>query len=71
MQMSGPPRGRLENSGLETCRSETAHSCRKALQALLGFSIALLKAVLLDGGIVAYTFVDEVARSLCFQDGAD
>uniref|UniRef100_A0A151J8X8 Uncharacterized protein n=1 Tax=Trachymyrmex cornetzi TaxID=471704 RepID=A0A151J8X8_9HYME len=32
---------RLDNIGLETCRGRTAHSCRTAMQALLGFSIAL------------------------------
>ena len=58
-QMSGPPRSSpdarcLENLGLEMCRGETAHSYRKALQALLGFSTTLLGAVLLDDGIVVH-----------------
>jgi len=35
---SSPWAKRFENSGLEMRRDETTHSCRKALQALLGFS---------------------------------
>ncbi|EGI68252.1 hypothetical protein G5I_03083 [Acromyrmex echinatior] len=41
---------RLENSRLEAHRGETAYSCRKTLQALLGFFIALLGAASLNGG---------------------
>ncbi|EGI62115.1 hypothetical protein G5I_09580 [Acromyrmex echinatior] len=57
-QMSGSPRnllcGREAPRELETRHGETVHSCRKVLQALLGFSIALLGAVSLDDRIVVY-----------------
>ena len=48
---------RFENSGLEMRRGETAHSCKKALQALLGFSITLLGATSLDDGIVCRIYL--------------
>ena len=46
------PRGRETPRGFKAYRGETAHLCRNALQALLGFFIALLGAVSLDDRIV-------------------
>ena len=42
-------RGHEAPRRFEACRGETAHPCRNVLQALLGFFIALLGTVSLDG----------------------